>query len=727
MKARIGIVINKNTDTDKPVGKLSLKEAEAELARLAAETHRADEAYYAHDKPEITDAEYDAMRRRNLLIEKRFPKLKRKDSPSDKVGAAPSAKFEKVRHAVAMLSLDNAFDDEDVTDFAKRVSKFLGLKAQDEAAFTAEPKIDGLSLSLRYEHGELVQAATRGDGAEGENATANVLTIVDIPKKLIDAPGILEVRGEVYMSHDDFNALNKGLERGGEEPFANPRNAAAGSLRQLDAAITASRPLRFFAYAWGEVSEVLADTQTNAMKRLEGFGFKTNPLTKRCRNVDEMIAHYRSIEEKRATLGYDIDGVVYKVDRLDYQTRLGFVSRAPRWAIAHKFPAEKATTVLEDIEIQVGRTGKLTPVARLTPVTVGGVVVSNATLHNADEIKRKDVRVGDTVIVQRAGDVIPQIVEVVKDKRPHGAAAFSFPDRCPVCDSHAVNEVNPETGKADVDRRCTGGLICAAQAVERLKHFVARNAFDIEGFGEKQIAALFEKGIIKEPADIFTLSQRQNTGEVDLYTYKMKADGSPHFDKNGAKQLTNKKSVENLFAGIDARREISSARFVNALGIRHVGETNARLFVTHYGGVKEFYAAAIKARDDEREAYQEMLSIDGVGALVARAVIEFFDEKHNREAIDRLLAQVTPQKVETMASDSPVAGKTVVFTGKLELFTREEAKVRAQSLGARVAGSVSAKTDFLVAGPGAGSKLKKAKELDVRVMTESEWLEFIDG
>lgn len=714
---------NKKTQSSSvPVAKLSPDEAAQELARLAAAISRADEAYYAQDKPEISDAEYDALRRRNLLVEKRFPKLKRDDSPSDKVGAAPSAKFEKAKHAVAMLSLDNAFGDEDVAEFDQRVRRFLGLGDDAALAYTAEPKIDGLSLSLRYENSVLISAATRGDGDVGENVTSNVLTIADIPQQLQKAPAILEVRGEVYMSHADFEALNKRLETEGEDAFANPRNAAAGSLRQLDAAITASRPLRFFAYAWGEISEEVAASQWDAIQHFKKLGFKINPLTKRCDDVAAMIAHYRKIEEQRATLGYDIDGVVYKVDRLNYQQRLGFVSRHPRWAIAHKFPAEKATTVLEDIEIQVGRTGKLTPVARLKPVTVGGVVVSNATLHNADEIERKDVRVGDTVVVQRAGDVIPQIVEVVKDKRKKGARKFKFPDNCPVCGSHAVNEENPQTGKADVDKRCTGGLICPAQAVERLKHFVARNAFDIEGLGEKQIAAFFEQGIIKEPADIFTLRRRQEQDEIDLYSYKTKKDGTLHLDKDGVKQPTNVKSIENLFAGIDARRKISSARFINALGIRHIGETNARLFASHYGDFAGFYIAVLNARDEKSQAYEDLLSIDGVGALVAQGAIDFFAEDHNREAVDRLLKEVNPQKAEAVAATGAVADKTVVFTGKLELFTRDEAKARAQSLGAKVASSVSAKTDYLVAGPGAGSKLKKAEELGVKVLTEEQWL-----
>ncbi|MEM8771629.1 MAG: NAD-dependent DNA ligase LigA [Pseudomonadota bacterium] len=709
-----------------PVGKLTLEEAESELARLAAEIGKADEAYYNKDKPDLTDAEYDALRRRNLLIEKRFPKLKRADSPSDKVGAPPSARFEKSKHAVAMLSLDNAFDDDDVAEFAKRVRKFLGLDENETIAFTAEPKIDGLSLNLRYEQGELKLAATRGDGETGENVTSNALTIADIPKTLKGASDVLEVRGEVYMSHEDFEALNARLEAAGEETAPNPRNVAAGSLRQLDAAVTASRSLHFFAYAWGELSEPLADTQMGAVKRLTKLGFKTNPLTKRFESVDDLIKHYRKIEESRSALGYDIDGVVYKVDRLDYQERLGFVSRHPRWAIAHKFPAEKATTVLEKIDIQVGRTGKLTPVARLKPVTVGGVVVTNATLHNADEIERKDIREGDTVVIQRAGDVIPQVVEVLKDKRKKGARKYKFPDRCPVCGSHAVNEENPNTGKADVDKRCTGGLICAAQATERLKHFVSRQAFDIEGLGAKQVDAFFEDKIIQEPADIFTLRKRQDAGGIELYRYDTDDAGARKKDKNGKeKPPTNLKSVQNLFDAIDERRNIALPRLINALGMRHVGETNARLFAVHYGSFDAFMAAAIAAQDDASPSYEDMLTIDGVGALVARGVIDFFAEEHNRDAVERLLAEIAPQEEKAVASASRVAGKTVVFTGTLETMTRDEAKASAQRLGAKVSGSVSGKTDYVVAGPGAGSKLKKAEALGVEVLTEAEWSDLV--
>ena len=717
---------------DIPVKNLSAEEAEKELARLADLLTRANEAYHQKDAPFISDAEYDAEMRRNLLIERAFPKLKRDDSPSNLVGAPPSPKFEKVTHAKAMLSLDNAFSDEDVSDFVTRVRKFLGLSDDEKVGFTAEPKIDGASLSLRYENGKLKTAATRGNGQVGENVTSNVLTISDIPTEIKGAPDILEVRGEVYMSHEDFEALNERLAKEAaadgkaSEFFANPRNAAAGSLRQLDPALTAARPLRFYAYAWGEVSEEFAETQMGVLEKFKKWKFKINPLTKRFENVDGLIGHYHKIEEERAALGYDIDGVVYKVDRLDYQERLGFVSRAPRWAIAHKFPAEKAVTVLEGIDIQVGRTGALTPVARLKPVTVGGVVVSNATLHNADEIERKDIRIGDTVVIQRAGDVIPQIVEVHKDKRKKSARKFKFPDKCPVCGSHAINEVNEKTGKEDAVRRCTGGLICAAQAVERLKHFVSRPAFDIDGLGTKQIESFFEQGLVKEPADIFTLAKRQETGEIDLYSYKLNKDGE-RILKDSKPQPTNKKSVQNLFDGIDARRSISLNRFINALGMRHIGETNARLFASAYGSFDAFRKAAVAAKKEGSPAREEMLAIDGVGELVAQGVIEFFAEDHNIKAVDRLLKQVTPQEIAPPSSDSAVAGKTVVFTGKLEQMTRDEAKAKAQSLGAKVAGSVSAKTNILVAGPGAGSKLKKAQELGVETLTEDEWLALIKG
>jgi len=708
-----------------PVKNLTTDNAAVELERLAVELSIADRAYYNEDHPVLSDAEYDAMRRRNALIEREFPKLVRDDSPSKKIGATPSTKFEKARHALPMLSLDNAFNDEDVADFTARIRRFLKLEDGEEVLFTAEPKIDGLSLNLRYENGTLILASTRGDGAIGENVTSNALTISDVPKKLKGAPEVFEVRGEVYMSWDDFESLNARIEQEAEatgkksEPFANPRNAAAGSLRQIDSAITASRPIKFFAYAWGEVSEQLGTTQTASIERLRKLGFKTNGLTKTFCSVDEMITHYGKISEDRARLGYDIDGVVYKVDRLDYQERLGFVSRSPRWAIAHKFPAERAQTILDGIDIQVGRTGALTPVGRLRPVTVGGVVVSNVTLHNQDEIERKNIRIGDTVIIQRAGDVIPQIVDVLVEKRSKQSDAFVFPEACPICGSAAVRDINLKTGKEDVVRRCTGGLVCDAQAVERLKYFVSRKALDIDGLGEKQIEMFHELGIVREPADIFTLGTRQENGDIDLYTYS-------DANKAGDRKITNKKSITNLIASIEARRTPDLNRLINALGIRHIGETNARLYAQHYGNFAALQAAALLARDPETPEYAEMLSIDGVGELVAQGVIEFFSEDHNREAIARLLEQVTPkQMVITIADGNPVAGKTVVFTGKLEKMTRDEAKSKAQTLGAKVAGSVSAKTDYLIAGPGAGSKLKKAKELGVAALTEDEWLELI--
>jgi DNA ligase (NAD+) len=698
-----------------PVKELDADGAAAELQRLAALTAKADKAYHGDDRPMMSDAEYDALIRRNALIERAYPKLVRADSPSRRIGAAVSTKFEKVAHARAMLSLDNAFENADVADFAARVRRFLKLDEAATLAFTAEPKIDGLSLSLRYVEGVLKVAATRGDGETGENVTANALMVADIPRRLSKAPAILEVRGEIYMSRRDFIALNARLEADEEEPFANPRNAAAGSLRQIDAAATASRPLKFFAYGWGETSEPLAPTHTECVARLAALGFATNPLMRRCESVEALLDVYHAIETRRADLDYDIDGVVYKVDRIDYQERLGFVGRAPRWAVAHKFAAERAVTRLEAIDIQVGRTGALTPVARLAPVNVGGVVVSNATLHNQDEIERKDIRVGDFVVVQRAGDVIPQIVEVVADK-PRGEIPYRFPEVCPECGSAAIRE------EGEAVRRCTGGLVCPAQAVERLKHFVSRGAMDIEGLGEKQIEDFFARSIVREPADIFTLQRRQEdpgNDAVDLFAYKEKKDGS--------KTPTNAVSVGKLFAAIEARRTPMLDRFINALGIRHIGETNARLFAMHYGSFEAFRDAGLAASDRDGEAWRQMLTIDGVGPLVAEGVADFFAEPHNRSAVERLLAEVTPQQAARARADTAVAGKTVVFTGSLELMTRDEAKARALALGAKVAGSVSAKTDFVVAGPGAGSKLKTAAELGVTVLSEAQWLELIGG
>ncbi|GMV62212.1 MAG: DNA ligase [Parvibaculum sp.] len=697
----------------KPVDHLTMDEAAEELERLAGEIAEHDKLYYQKDAPRISDADYDALRKRNDAIEARYPELVREDSPSLKVGAEPAEGFGKVVHRVPMLSLGNAFDDEDVTDFWNRIRRFLNLKENDALAVTAEPKIDGLSASLRYEKGRFVQGATRGDGREGENVTDNIATIADVPKVLKgkNIPDVVEVRGEVYMSHEDFAKLNERQREAGKPVFANPRNAAAGSLRQLDPKVTASRPLRFFAYAWGEMSDMPADTQKGMVEAFEGWGFTVNPLFNRCDSIEALIAFYHDVEERRASLGYDIDGVVYKVDRLDWQQRLGFVSRSPRWAIAHKFPAEQAMTVLEKIEIQVGRTGAMTPVARLTPVTVGGVVVSNATLHNADEIERLGVRPGDTVVVQRAGDVIPQIVRVVED-RPRGKKKFEFPDTCPECGSHAVREMNPKTGKLDAVMRCTGGLVCPAQAVERLRHFVSRNAFDIEGLGEKQIAAFYEDGLIAKPDDIFTLEER---------------------DSKSLKKLKDREgwgatSVKKLFDAIDQRREVELDRFIFGLGIRHVGETNARLLARSYGTLENFVEQMRAAADPESEARAELLSIDGVGEVLAEALTDFFAEKHNRDVIEGLKkAGVKAVPLEAQQTDSPIAGKTVVFTGSLERMTRSEAKARAEQMGAKVAGSVSAKTDLVVAGPGAGSKIAKARELGIEVIDEDAWMGMAEG
>jgi DNA ligase (NAD+) len=699
---------------DKIKSGLSKDEAAAELEWLAEEIARHDEAYYREDAPVVSDAEYDALRQRNDLLEAEFPDLVRADSPSRRVGAAPSEKFGKVRHAVPMLSLGNAFADEDVSEFVGRIRRFLKLADDDAVEITAEPKIDGLSISLRYENGKLMQAATRGDGQEGENVTRNCETIADIPRAVNadDFPSVFEVRGEIYMSHKDFADLNERQSQAGGKLFANPRNAAAGSLRQLDPAITASRPLRFFAYAWGQVDILPAETQRGVLDAFERWGFPVNPLTRVCESVDELLAHYHAIEEQRATLGYDIDGVVYKVNRLDWQERLGFVSRSPRWAIAHKFAAEKATTILEGIDIQVGRTGALTPVARLKPVTVGGVVVSNATLHNEDEIERKDIRIGDTVIVQRAGDVIPQVLGHVPDKRPADAVKYEFPKVCPACGSHAVREVNEKTGKADAVRRCTGGLICPAQRVERLKHFVSRNAFDIEGMGDKVIQEFYDDGLIQSPQDIFTLAARNERALKKLK------------DREGWGDT----SAKNLFAAIDERRAIALDRFIFALGIRHVGETTARVLARSYGSVGAFLEAMQAAQDHASEAYGDLVNIDGIGDVVARAVAEFFAEPHNLAVVRELADEhLDIQPLEAVASDSPVSGMTIVFTGALERMTRDEAKAMAERLGAKVAGSVSKKTDLVVAGPGAGSKLKKATELGVEVISEDDWFDRVGG
>jgi len=709
---------------EKPAGALTAREAPAELERLAAEIAEHDRRYFEQDRPTISDAAYDALRARNAAIEARFPGLVRDDSPSMRIGSAPAEKFEKVRHGVPMLSLDNAFEDEDVSAWHDRVKRFLGLGADAEVAVTAEPKIDGLSASLRYERGKFVIGATRGDGAVGEDVTRNLMTIAGIPKSVKGMPEVFEVRGEVYMLHSDFAKMNARQENEGKPQFANPRNAAAGSLRQLDPKITASRPLHFFAYAWGEASALPADTQSGVIEAFQEWGFVTNPLMTLCRSVEELMAYYNKIGSARAALGYDIDGVVYKVDRLDLQERLGFVSRSPRWAIAHKFPPEQAETVLEDIDIQVGRTGVLTPVAKLKPITVGGVVVSNATLHNEDEIARKDVRIGDHVIVQRAGDVIPQIVRAVMDKRKKGARKFQFPDLCPACGSLAVREINDKTGEPEAARRCTGGLICPAQAVERLRHFVSRLAFDIEGFGGTTIETLYANGLIKAPADIFTLAKHRAEVKAvlarrraELAAERAKAEGKAPAPP---KPSEAEKQIDNLLSAIEARREIAIDRFIFALGIRHVGETTARLLARNFATLEAF----IEAMEGEN-AEGDLDAIEGIGETVAEAVADFFREPHNRKIVAHLQKQVKAVPLERRRADSPVSGKTVVFTGTLEKMTRSEAKARAESLGAKVAGSVSAKTDILVAGPGAGSKLAEAQKHGVKVVDEDAWLKLI--
>jgi DNA ligase (NAD+) len=689
------------------VANLTKAQAEAELARLAVALADANAAYHTADAPQISDADYDALKRRNAAIEARFPALKRTDSPSDRVGAPVADGFGKVTHARPMLSLENAFDDADVADFEDRIRSFLGHTGP--LSFTAEPKIDGLSLSLRYEGGTLVQAATRGDGEVGENVTENARTIADIPQRLTGAPDVLEVRGEVYMSHADFAALNARQTAAGDKSFANPRNAAAGSLRQLDATVTAARPLRFFAYTWGELSEPLGATQESAINRLQSLGFQTNPLTRLCHSAADLLAHYRLIEAQRATLGYDIDGVVYKVNDLALQARLGFRSTTPRWAIAHKFPAELAWTRLLAIDIQVGRTGALSPVARLQPVTVGGVVVSNATLHNEDYIAGKDskgqpirdgkdIRVGDWVQVYRAGDVIPKIADVDIAQRPADATPYQMPDHCPECASPAPRE------EGDAVRRCSGGLICPAQGMERLKHFVSRGAFDIEGLGAKQVEMFFNDAIlpVKTPADIFTLASRDAANPLQ----KLK-------NRDGFGET----STTKLFAAIQAKRTIPLDRVIFALGIRHVGETSASLLARHYGTWENFLAHATNLAD--------LTAIDGVGVTLAESLISAFTNPAERAAIDALVAHLTITPIAAAATDSPVAGKTVVFTGTLEKMTRAEAKARAEALGAKVAGSVSAKTDILIAGPGAGSKAKEAAKLGILTIDEDAWLDMI--
>ena len=684
-------------------GNLTEMEAAAELERLAAEIAAHDKAYHADDAPVIPDAEYDALRRLNDAIEARFPDLVREDSPSRQVGAAPAGGFAKVTHARPMLSLGNVFSEEELRDFVDGLRRFLKELRDDPTIaieFVAEPKIDGLSISLRYENGEFVTGATRGDGAVGEDVTENLRTLDGVPKTLMGAPEILEVRGEVYMTRPDFLEMNKRQEAAGEKVFANPRNAAAGSLRQLDSTITAARPLKLFAYAWGDLSEPVGETQWDFLAALGKWGFPVNPLARVCGSVEEILENYEKLSAARAGLDYDIDGIVYKVNRLDWQERLGMVSRAPRWAVAHKFPAEKAETVLNGITIQVGRTGTLTPVAELEPITVGGVVVSRATLHNEDEIGRKDIRIGDTVVIQRAGDVIPQVVEVVTAKRPGTSKPFVFPEVCPECGSHAVR---PE---GEAARRCTGGLVCPAQALERMKHFVSRNAFDIEGLGAKHIEAFMADDILRTPADIFRLGD--------------------HRDGIAGREGWGDRSADNLIAAIGDRRAIDLDRLIYALGIPQVGSATARLLAKQYGALDNWRNAMGAAENRESEAYAELTDIDGIGPSVAEDILEFFGEAHNRAVLDDLGELLDVRNFEAPDTvGSPIAGKTVVFTGTLETVTRSEAKVRAESLGAKVAGSVSTKTDYVVAGPGAGSKAKKAADLGIATLTEDEWLKLI--
>ncbi len=688
---------------DTALDDLTREAAKAELSRLAAEIARHDRLYYQHDAPVISDAEYDALRRRNQAIEGRFPDLVRPDSPSKRVGAPAAAAFAKVRHARPMLSLDNAFANEDVRDFVDRIRRFLRPKPEEKIELSAEPKIDGLSISLRYEKGKFVRGATRGDGEVGEEVTQNLRTVADIAQYLKgrDVPAVLEVRGEIYIQRSDFAEFNEARRKSGEPPFANPRNAAAGSVRQLDPKITAGRPLRFFGYSVGEATGALGRTHFEMLERFRRWGIRTNPDSRLCGDIDAALAFYRDIGDRRAKLAYDIDGVVYKVNRFDWQDRLGMVSRAPRWAIAHKFPAAQARTRLNAIAIQVGRTGVLTPVAELEPITVGGVVVSRATLHNEDEIARKDVRVGDTVTVQRAGDVIPQIVGVVNDERPKGARPFRFPDHCPVCGSRAVRV------EGEVARRCTGGLTCAAQAVERLRHFVSRDAFDIEGLGEKHIEAFFADRLIRRPGDIFRLGKHAQAIE--------KREG------------WGEKSLERLLAAIEARRTIALDRFIFALGISQVGQATAKLLARHYGSLSAWRKAMEEAaRHPEGEAARDLDSIGQIGPSLAAGILAFFAEPHNREALDDLAREVEVEDVVApKIGASPIAGKTVVFTGTLERMTRQEAKARAEALGANVAGSVSSKTHYVVIGADAGSKAAKARALGVRTLDESEWLKLI--
>ncbi|TPJ21299.1 NAD-dependent DNA ligase LigA [Mesorhizobium sp. B2-7-2] len=730
--------------SEKPVDSLSEGEAADELKQLAAEIAEHDRRYHAEDAPTITDAEYDALRRRNLAIEERFPDLVREDSPTRRVGAPPAEGFTKVRHAVPMLSLAKAYTDQDVADFIERGRRFFDRDKDLDIAFTAEPKIDGLSASLRYESGVFVQGATRGDGTVGEDITANLKTIADIPKKLQGSgwPEIIEIRGEVYMTYAEFEALKQRSAAVGGQDYVNPRNTAAGSLRQKDPLVTASRNLKFFAYAWGYTTADPAPTQFDSVQKFKEWGFKVSPLMVRAKSIDDLIAHYHRIEEQRSSLGYDIDGVVYKVDQLELQRRWGFVTGEPRWAVAHKFPAEQAMTTVEKIDIQVGRTGTLAPVARLAPVTVGGVVVENVTLHNEDYIKGFDsngqpirdcidVRIGDTVVIQRAGDVIPQIVSVVVDKRPAGAVPYEFPHTCPVCGSPATREINEKTGKEDSRRRCTGEMICAAQAVERLRHFVSRGALDIEGLGAENIDLFFNSGLVKTAADIFTLKDRRPAvtralAERREEQARLREEASGKARKNvRSVEERNYEGLDKLFSAIDARREPELDRFIFALGIRHIGETTAAVLARQFSTIEELIRVGKETAKAE-DPHSVFPSINGIGDTVINALRDFFGNERNDDVLDALLAQVHPKPyVVEISAGSEVSGKTVVFTGSLEKMTRSEAKAMAERLGAKVAGSVSAKTDLVVAGPGAGSKLKVASDLGIEVIDEDTWLQRI--
>ncbi len=686
---------------------LSREAAARELERLAQEIARHDRLYHTDSASELSDAEYDALWNRNAAIEARFPDLKRADSPSERVGAPPSSSFAKVPHAVPMLSLANAASDDDLAEFLARVRRFLNLGEDEPVVLHGEPKIDGVSATVRYEDGRLVLGATRGDGETGEDVTENLRTVADLPHVLkgSDVPERLEVRGEVYIGLKDFAALNREREEAGEEPFVNPRNTASGGLRQLDPTLTAKRRLRFFAHGYGDVSERLGSLQSDIAGRFAAWGFRVAEPTGRCAGLDDALALYREIEDERPGMDFEIDGVVFKVDRIDWQERLGAAGRAPRWAIAYKFPAEQAETLLRRISISVGRTGTLTPVAELEPVRVGGVTVSRATLHNEDVIAERDIRAGDTVVVQRAGDVIPQVVRAVAEKRPAESVPFAPPAVCPECGSHAVRE------EGEAARRCTGGLVCPAQALERLRHFVARDAFDIEGLGAKQIEAFWTEMLVRNPADIFDLKEK---------------DGKA-FPPLAEREGWGETSANNLFDAIDTSRDISLDRFIYALGIRHTGQSIARLFARRYRSVGEWRAALEAAARSEAGALEALIEIDGIGPAIAQANTEFISEPSNEKVLDALCERLTIRPFEAPEADSPVAGKTVVFTGKLERMTRQEAKARAEALGAQVAGSVSRATDYVVAGADAGSKLKKARSLGVQVLSEDAWLAVAAG